>query len=57
MRGYRTLIWNAANAAVLAMDAAKVGYDIPDEWQPYWLMAYIMGNFLLRFITTGPVGK
>jgi len=57
MKGYRTIAWNVANAVVLGMDAAKIGYDIPQQWLPYWLGAYVSGNIVLRLVTTGPVGK
>lgn len=57
MKGYRTLIWNLANAVVFGMEAAKMSYSIPDEWTPWWLIIYIVGNVLLRFYTTGPVGN
>jgi len=57
MKGYRTIVWNVANAVILGMDAAKVGYDIPDEWMPLWLGIYTGGNIVLRLVTTGPVGK
>lgn len=57
MKGYRTIIWNLANAVVLGMDAAKIGYDIPDAWEPWWVLAYVAGNIILRAVTTGPVGS
>lgn len=58
MKGYRTLIWNAANGIVFGLDAAKMGfgYEIPADWLPWWLGAYVAGNIILRFMTTGPVG-
>lgn len=57
MKGYRTIIWNVANAVVLGMDAAKIGYDIPEAWLPWWFGAYVAGNIALRLVTTGPVGR
>jgi hypothetical protein len=56
MKGHRTIIWNAANAVVVAMQAADASYKIPDEWIPYWLGAYVVGNIVLRLVTTTPVG-
>lgn len=56
MKGYRTILWNAANAAILAMEVTDSAYTIPQEWMPIWLAVYIGGNFFLRFVTTGPVG-
>lgn len=57
MKGYKTLIWNAGNALIFAMDMADTQYEIPAEWMPYWIGAYILGNIVLRFFTTTPVGK
>ncbi len=57
MKGYRTLIWNAANAGILAMEVTDASYAIPQEWMPIWLSVYIVGNFVLRLRTTGPVGS
>lgn len=57
LRGYRTILFNLANAAVLGMDAAKLGFDVPDAWVPYWMGCYVAGNILLRLVTTTPVGK
>lgn len=56
MKGYRTIIWNVANAIVGTMALAETAYSIPDEWMPYWIAAYITGNVILRLVTTGPVG-
>ena len=57
MKGYRTLIWNAANAVVPAMMAAEAAYQIPDEWMPYWMGVFILGNVILRMKTTTALGS
>jgi len=61
MKGWRTIAWNVLNAAVLAMDqvmsVSGTGYSIPNEWMPYWMMAYALVNVVLRYKTTTPVGK
>lgn len=57
MKGYRTIVWNVANAIVPAMEIANATYQIPDEWMPLWLFAFIAGNVVLRLVTTGPVGS
>jgi hypothetical protein len=57
MKGYRTIIWNIANALVPVMDAIWLQGMIRDEWLPYWLAVYIVGNIILRLKTTTPVGK
>ena len=57
MKGYRTILWNVGNAIVPAMQAASSSYKIPDEWMPYWLAAYIIGNVILRMDTTTAIGK
>ena len=56
MKGYRTIIWNVANAVIPAMEIANATYSIPNEWMPYWLAVFIAGNVALRMVTTGPVG-
>jgi len=57
LKGYRTIIWNAVNAMIAVMAVVETQYSIPQEWMPYWLGAFIFGNFYLRMVTTGPVGK
>lgn len=57
MKGWKTLAWNGANALILAMDAAKIGYEIPEHLETWWLGAYVVGNIVLRLVTTGPVGR
>lgn len=56
MKGYRTIAWNVANAVIPAMEIANTTYQIPDEWMPYWVAIFILGNVVLRLVTTGPVG-
>lgn len=56
MKGYKTILWNVVNAGIFAMDAANVGYSIPEQYETYWLATYVVGNFVLRLATTGPVG-
>lgn len=55
MKGWKTIVWNLANAVVLSMDVADTAYSIPNEWQPYWLAIYVIGNIALRMVTTTPV--
>lgn len=57
MKGYKTILWNAANAVVPAMMAADAAYQIPDDWMPVWIAVYIAGNVILRVFTTTPLGK
>jgi len=57
MKGYRTIIFNIANAVVPAMEVANAAYRIPEEWMPYWLIAFIAGNIALRMATDTPVGR
>lgn len=56
LKGYKTLLWNAANAVIAAMEMANATYQLPDAWMPYWVAVYIAGNIILRLMTTGPVG-
>lgn len=57
LKGWWTVAWNAANALVFTLDMIEATYSVPDDWQPIWLAAYIVGNFVLRFLTTTPVGR
>lgn len=56
MKGWRTILFNTANAVVPAMQLADAAYALPQEWMPYWIMAFILGNVILRMMTTTPVG-
>ncbi len=56
LKGWRTIAWNGVNAIILAMDAANMEYEIPEEWKTTWLAVYFIGNVVLRLVTTGPVG-
>lgn len=57
IKGYRTIIWNVANAVVYAMELSNTQYGIPEGWEPVWLAVYILGNIALRLFTTTPVGR
>ena len=57
LKGYRTIIWNIANAVVPAMQVVDATYKIPQEWMPYWIMVVLLGNVILRMKTDTPVGK
>ena len=57
MKGYRTIIWTAANAVVPAMAAVSSSYQIPEEWMPYWIGVYMVGNVILRIKTTTALGS
>lgn len=57
MKGWKTIAWNVANGVVVAMEVANTSFTIPDEWVPYWLGVYVVGNIILRLVTDGPVGK
>lgn len=56
MKGYRTIVWNVANAIVPVMQIAETAYQIPNEWMPIWIGVFIAGNLILRLVTTGPIG-
>jgi len=57
MKGYRTYIWNLLNAVPVVMSLVESQYAIPDEWEPFWLAAFIIVNLWLRTITTTPPGQ
>ena len=57
MKGYKTLIWTAANAVVPVMEAVDAAYQIPAAWVPYWIAVYMAGNVVLRAMTNTPMGS
>lgn len=57
MKGYRTILWNVLNSIVPVMQIVDAAYSIPDEWMPYWIAIFIIGNIILRLDTNGPVGR
>ena len=54
-KGWRTIVWNLLNIAVLVMDQFTA--VVPDEYNFYWGLVYGLVNIGLRFITTTPVGQ
>ena len=57
MKGWRTILWNVANAVVPVLEIVQSTYSIPDEFLPYWLAVYVVGNVVLRLLTDTPVGR
>lgn len=56
MKGWRTVLWNLANAVVATLEAAEAQYSIPDDWRVYWIIAFITGNLILRYLTNTSIG-
>lgn len=56
LKGWRTILWNVANAVLLSMEVAESQYSIPDGYMEIWFAVYIAVNILLRLVTTSPVG-
>lgn len=57
MKGWKTITFNVANAVVLAATATTDVVTIPQEFMSYWIALLFTGNFLLRLVTTTPVGR
>lgn len=57
MKGYRTLAFNIVNAVMLILSLPEVGDVIPAAWLPWHALMIVVGNSLLRFLTTTPVLK
>ena len=57
MKGWKTIAFNGANALVGAMAAVTDAVSIPEPYMPYWIALLLGGNFVLRLVTTGPVGR
>ena len=56
-KGYRTVTFNLVTAIVPVMELANMTYAIPHNWMPYWIFAFILGNVILRYMTTTPIGS
>lgn len=54
MKGWRTIVFNLAAGLVAVYELTSD--QVPEEWKPYLLGAYIVGNVVLRVVTTTPVG-
>jgi hypothetical protein len=57
LKGWRTRIWNLANAIVPILELVRDEGVIPEHLMPYWLLLYVVGNLILREVTTTPPGK
>ncbi len=57
LKGWRTRIWNLANAVVPILELVRDEGVIPEEWRLYWLLLYVAGNLVLREVTTTPPGR
>lgn len=57
LKGWWTVLFNIANAVLLTMEVYEAKWSVPDEWLTVWMAAFIAANFLLRFMTTTPVGR
>lgn len=54
MKGWKTIVFNIISAIILVAETYGVGFGLDPQ-----TIAYIalIGNFVLRFFTTTPVGK
>jgi len=57
LKGWRTIIFNLANAIVVVFEVVQSQYAIPENVMPYWLAIYVVGNIVLRLMTDTKVGK
>ena len=64
LKGLRTLIFNFIAAIPLAFDvlmqilmSEEFKAVIPAEWLPYYGLAILIANMILRAITTTPMGR
>lgn len=57
MKGYKTLIFNAAVAAFGTLDATVLGGVIPTEYLPTVIAVIGAVNMILRALTNTPLGK
>ena len=55
-KGWKTILWNVANSVLLAIEAANTTYGIPEGYDTVWIGVFIVGNIVLRLLTTTPVG-
>jgi len=64
LKGYRTVLVNALAAIPLALEAAmqvlalpEVADIIPEGWMPWYALALVLANLILRTATTTPLGR
>lgn len=57
LKGWWTVIFNAANAALLTMEVFEMKWSVPDQYVEAWMGVFIAANFVLRFMTDTPVGS
>lgn len=57
LKGWRTRIWNVANAIVPILELVRDQGVMPDAWLPWWLLVYALGNLILREVTDTPAGR
>ena len=57
IKGWRTMAFNALNAALAILAMPEIAAVIPAELLPYIMAFAAVGNMYLRSITNTPVGK
>lgn len=57
LKGYWTVLFNAANAILLTMEVFEMKWSVPPEYTEIWMATFIAANFVLRFMTDTPVGS
>ena len=57
LKGYKTLIFNIATTLVALGEMTDVFNIIAPQYTPAVLIAVAVGNIILRFFTTTPIGS
>lgn len=58
MIGWRTIVFNVLCALLTLTEmlgASTISPYLPEEWQLYWTLFVLVGNVVLRWLTTGPI--
>lgn len=57
LKGWKTLVFNALNAAVAIAAMPEVANVLPVSVLPWMMLVAALGNMWLRKVTTTPLGK
>ena len=64
LKGYRTILFNALasipamlEAGVQVLSLPEFAGVMPDHWLPWYALAIVLANLILRRATTTPIGK
>jgi hypothetical protein len=57
MKGWKTVLFNLAAAIMPVLEASGADLGLQGNNLAYYALAVTVGNIVLRFFTTTPIGK